>query len=167
MKLDLLPITAALADAIAHADTVTFAGRTLVLGKSAARTRELVNDNLTWLATAPHDETFTGFLAVESESGNAFGVCSYVGLPSDQGDIEIAYGTFPLHEGRGVATAMAAALIERARLSGRVQTITANTLRAENASVRVLKKLGFRHAGEVMDRDEGAVWHWRLELEQP
>jgi RimJ/RimL family protein N-acetyltransferase len=163
-ELMLIPITAPLADEIAHMDRADYAGMTLILGESATRIRELVLDNLNWLATAPHDQTFTGFLAAERESGIVVGACSYVGLPSPEGEIEIAYGTLPLHEGRGVATAMAAALVERARLSARVRIVTANTLREGNASVRILRKLGFRFAGETEDRDEGTVWHWRLDL---
>ena len=162
--LTLIAITSALAEAIAGVVVARYGSMTLVLGESAPRIGELVDDNLKWLATVDHDETFTGFLAAECDSGIVVGVCSFVRMPSPEGEIEIAYGTLPLHEGRGVATAMAASLVERARGSGRVRVVAANTLRENNASVRILRRLGFRFAGDAEDRDEGTVWHWQLEL---
>ncbi len=38
--------------------------------------------------------------------------------------------------------------------------VTAQTLPEENASTRVLRKLGFVLKGSVIDPGEGTVWEW-------
>jgi RimJ/RimL family protein N-acetyltransferase len=38
--------------------------------------------------------------------------------------------------------------------------VTAQTLPEENASMRVLRKLGFVLKGSVIDREDGTVWKW-------
>jgi RimJ/RimL family protein N-acetyltransferase len=88
------------------------------------------------------------------------GTCAFKGPPDGQGEVEVAYFTFPTHEGRGYATAMARALCDRAAASAGVRCVRAHTLPERNASVRVLEKLGFRRAGDVQDPEDGPVWRW-------
>lgn len=80
--------------------------------------------------------------------------------PPRAGAVELAYFTFPEHEGRGVGTATAAELLRLARAATPVPRITARTLREESASTRILAKLGFRLVGTVADPDDGPVWEW-------
>jgi RimJ/RimL family protein N-acetyltransferase len=75
--------------------------------------------------------------------------------------VEIAYFTFPAFEGRGFATAMAAALVERAWAAG-AAAVVAHTLPTPNASNHLLGKLGFQLAGTVEDPEDGAVWRWAI-----
>lgn len=56
---------------------------------------------------------------------------------------------------------MTAALVEIARRGPGVQ---AHTLGEENASTRVLARLGFRLHGPVDDPEEGTVWRRALDL---
>jgi RimJ/RimL family protein N-acetyltransferase len=76
--------------------------------------------------------------------------------------VEIAYFTFPGNEGRGIATRMASELVAIARQNG-VRAVKAQTLPRENASTRILEKLGFSKAGSVRHPEDGEVWEWRLE----
>jgi [ribosomal protein S5]-alanine N-acetyltransferase len=101
-----------------------------------------------------------GYLAVDTETRTVVGTCAFKGPPDANGVVEVAYFTFPAHEGCGYATAMLAALRERAAARPEVQVLRAHTLRERNASVRVLEKLGFRWAGEVQDPEDGPVWRW-------
>ena len=71
--------------------------------------------------------------------------------------------TFPAQEGRGHATAMAAALVDIAAAAGASLAI-AHTLPEENASTGALRRNGFIHAGEVMDPEDGLVWRWDKRL---
>lgn len=104
-----------------------------------------------------------GYLVVEEVTQETVGVCSFKGPPVD-GALEIAYYTFPGHERRGIATEMARFLVERARQLPKVKSVIAHTLPEENASTRILEKLGFTFTAE--DRDGTAtVWRWALELE--
>lgn len=83
--------------------------------------------------------------------------------PPQQGEVEIAYFTAPEFEGRGYAGQTARLLIEWARAVDPRLTITAETLMKENASVRILRRLGFEQTDIRVDPDEGVdVWHWKL-----
>jgi RimJ/RimL family protein N-acetyltransferase len=102
---------------------------------------------------------WTGYVAVRE--GVVVGTCAFKSAPRDD-RVEIAYSTMPSHEGRGIATAMARALIEIARVRLPEVTITAQTLPEENASTAILRKLGFAHAGLVHTTEDGDVWEWHL-----
>lgn len=100
-----------------------------------------------------------GYLALcDSE---VVGTCAFPAAPR-AGRVEIAYFTFPSFEGRGIATAMAGALIALARTAQPAIEIFAHTRAEPNASNRVLQNLGFTLAGTLDHPEEGAVWEWRL-----
>jgi [ribosomal protein S5]-alanine N-acetyltransferase len=90
------------------------------------------------------------------------GVCGYTGPPNAQGVVEIAYGTAPSFRGQGLAKWAAAELIRRAFHDTRVRVICAQTLPEENASTRVLRKVGLTFVGLGEDADVGTVWRWEL-----
>ena len=79
-----------------------------------------------------------GYLGFEDR--DCVGTCAFTGPPR-LGVVEIAYFTFPGHEGRGVATRMAEGLVSMARMSAPEVSVTAHTLRLENASTRTSKYL--------------------------
>ncbi len=91
------------------------------------------------------------------------GVCAFKDHPNADGIVEIAYFTYPPYEERGIATAMARALIAIARSQPNAPQVIAHTLPERNASTRVLEKNGLRFAGEVMDPEDGRVWRWELD----
>lgn len=100
-----------------------------------------------------------GYLAFEH--GVCVGTCAFTGPPVD-GRVEIAYFTFPPHEGRGVATRMAQALISLSTAADATVLVTAHTLPEDNASTTVLKRLGFQLAGSVVHPEDGTVWDWHF-----
>jgi RimJ/RimL family protein N-acetyltransferase len=57
---------------------------------------------------------------------------------------------------------MARLLIELAWREREVRIIRAHTLREENASVRILRRLGFSFIGTIEDPEDGPVWRWDL-----
>lgn len=91
--------------------------------------------------------------------GTPVGTCGFKSPPRD-GRVEIAYFTFPEAEGRGIATAMAAALLAIARQFPVI--VAAQTPPERNASHRVLEKLGFKHLETVIHPEDGSVYEWRL-----
>jgi RimJ/RimL family protein N-acetyltransferase len=111
-------------------------------------------------------EPWVGYLARRGADGAVVGTCAFTGQPSGaEGCVEIAYFTFPGHEGRGLATAMARALVRIARDAAGVGEVVAHTLPGEEgASARVLRRLGFRVAAPVRDAEHGEVWRWSLPL---
>jgi RimJ/RimL family protein N-acetyltransferase len=101
-----------------------------------------------------------GFAVVHRESRSVIGSAGFKGPPDEDGMVEIAYGIVPVHQGQGLATEAAAALVAFAVGSGRVRVVRAHTLPTSNASTRVLAKCGFSPTGEVMDPEDGRVWRW-------
>ena len=121
-----------------------------------ARLVELVGMTLALGLAAP----WCGYLAYERET--AVGTCAFVRAPVD-GAVEISYYTLPELEGRGLATEMARQLNAIARENG-ARLVYALTLCEDNASTRILQKLGLARAGEAVDDDAGTVWRWELRL---
>lgn len=102
---------------------------------------------------------WVGYLAVEG--GACVGTCAFK-TPPRKNRVEIAYFTFPEYEGRGIATRMAALLVEIAFRETPGITVVAQTLPEENASTTVLRKNGFRLVGELEHPEDGTVWEWHL-----
>ena len=121
--------------------------------------REILEQTASLYAAEGYAKPWVGYLA--REDGACIGFCAFKTPPED-GAVEIAYATMPGHEGKGVATRMAAAVIEIARDERPKITIRAQTLPEENASTAILKKLGFALVGDVTHPEDGLVWEWRL-----
>lgn len=85
----------------------------------------------------------------------------FVGPPQD-GVVEIGYELAPAFRGRGLGTAAARALVEKARSTGVVTKVIANTLAHDNPSTGVLRRLGFGRTRELLDPEEGPIWRWEL-----
>ena len=103
-----------------------------------------------------------GYLARDPASNMLVGTCSFVGPPKD-GEVEIAYFTFPGAEGRGWGGGMAAALTALAFEDPAIGRVIAHTLKQEGASTRILRRLGYGLMGDAIDADEGPVWRWALD----
>ncbi|MEQ1929749.1 MAG: GNAT family N-acetyltransferase [Parvularculaceae bacterium] len=106
-----------------------------------------------------YEAPWISYVGVEGD--RAVGLGAFKSAPRE-GRVEIAYMTAPQHEGRGVATAIARELIALARRADPQIDILAQTLREENASVAILRKLGFDLTGDVLHPEDGWVWEWRL-----
>lgn len=102
---------------------------------------------------------WTGYAAFTSD-GQSVGACGYKSAPTQKKEVEIAYMTFPEHEKRGYGTAMSRSLFEIDVASKKVDRVIAQTLREENASVRICRRLDFSFEGEVLDPEDGLVWRW-------
>jgi RimJ/RimL family protein N-acetyltransferase len=118
---------------------------------------EILAQTIDLLARDPRPSPWGSYLALEA--GTAVGICAFKSAPDPKGVVEIAYMTFPACEGRGHATAMAAALSRIAFAAGSPLVI-AHSLPQENASTRALRRNGFRFAGETIDPEDGPVWRW-------
>lgn len=102
---------------------------------------------------------WVAYVAVENDV--AVGVCAFKGAPKNNA-VEIAYGTHPEHEGRGVATRVVQELVRLARATDPQVRILAQTLPKHNASTRVLQKCGFAQVRDAHDDEVGRVWEWEL-----
>ena len=118
--------------------------------------REILSQTIELLARDPRPDPW-GSYVVELD-GQPVGVGAFKSAPAESGEVEIAYMTCPAFEGRGHATAMAAALVRIAEAAG--ARPIALTLPEENASNKALRRNGFIYAGEVIDPEDGLVWRW-------
>ena len=120
--------------------------------------------SLQWLeqlrAARGADPWTFGFAMLHQESGQVIGSASFKGPPNRIGVVEVAYAVVPAFEGKGCATAATRELVAFAFNDSRVHLIRAHTLPKNNASTRVLTKNGFTKLGEVVDPEDGRVWHW-------
>jgi RimJ/RimL family protein N-acetyltransferase len=126
---------------------LTVAGIAATVAEATARMYQVTGYKPPW----------TGYLALSGEQ--VVGTCAFKAAPSD-GAVEIAYFTFPGHEGQGIATAMTRQLIDIAFAADRSLKIIAHTPPERNASSAVLKKLGFLLLGDYEDPVSGTVWEW-------
>jgi RimJ/RimL family protein N-acetyltransferase len=125
----------------------------------AAVVAQTIQATLDLYARRGYQPPWIGHLALED--GLSVGGCGFAGPPA-AAEVEIAYFTFPGHEGRGVATRMAHTLLRQTRRAAADAGIRfiAHTLPQEGASTRILRKLGFMLYGEVMHPEDGVVWKW-------
>jgi RimJ/RimL family protein N-acetyltransferase len=121
------------------------------VGQSAIESTVQLYSKVGWI------QPWIGYLAFED--GTCVGTCAFPSAPRNN-VVEIAYFTFPGNDGRGVATRMAALLISLAKASAPNVVVTAHTLPEENASTRVLRKLGFVLDGLRIHEEDGLIWVW-------
>jgi [ribosomal protein S5]-alanine N-acetyltransferase len=103
-------------------------------------------------------DPWVGYIALDD--GRAVGGGAFVGAPQDR-LVEIAYFTLKDEERKGYAGNTARGLMDIARRSDPLVRLKAFTLMQENASTRILTRLGFKVIGTAQDPDAGEVWEWR------
>jgi RimJ/RimL family protein N-acetyltransferase len=95
------------------------------------------------------------FALVERETGGVLGVAGLNREAPDQA--ELHYWIRSDHAGRGLTTEACRALIDWARASLQLSTVTLWAGRENHASRRVAQKLGFKHLGPLDRRPEGGL----------
>jgi RimJ/RimL family protein N-acetyltransferase len=136
------------------------------LEEMADLARDVVQQGAALLRAYPRHPYFGAYLAADDETGQVVGTCAYKTGPNSDGEIEIAYNTFPPFEGRGYASAMTTVLVIMAEAVPAVRRVIAHTLPEANASSRVLEKNSFRNAGTVTDPEDGEVRRWEKYLDR-
>jgi [ribosomal protein S5]-alanine N-acetyltransferase len=121
--------------------------------------REVCEQILALMARTGAAMPWGGYL-IEA-AGAIVGTCAFKAPPS-AGRIEIAYFTFPGHEGHGYASRAAGFLIDTARANDPKLVIVAQTLPEENASTAILRKHRFTRTAEIYHPEDGRIWEWEL-----
>ena len=88
-------------------------------------------------------------------AGEVVGSAGFVGRPNERGEVELGYGILGGHRNRGYATEAARALVAWALAQPNVQQVVARSELSNDASNRVLEKLGLTRV-----RAEGGVARW-------
>lgn len=137
-------------EALAQRMTAAFSG-------DVKPVRDLLAMMIAHLERTGASQPWGTYLATEAH--RAIGTCAFK-TPLDSAQaVEIAYMTFPLFEGQGVATRMIREITQLAFDNG-AELVFANTLPEENASNHALRRNGFAFAGEHLDPEDGRVWRW-------
>ena len=116
------------------------------------------------LKTNPEEAPWWMWLAVLADENLLVGQCGYKGPPIN-GMVEFGYGVISSRRGIGLATEIAAVLIDHAFSFPDITHVIAHTLAEENASVKVLRKCGLQFVSEINDPEDGLIWQWRLDKE--
>jgi RimJ/RimL family protein N-acetyltransferase len=119
--------------------------------------RALLELTKAFLEANPRSDPWGSYIAYDAT--HAVGTCAYKSAPDGCGAVEIAYSTFPAHEGQGYAKCLISLLVGLAFRSGATR-VFAHTLPETNASNSALKSQGFVFRGEVLDPEDGQVWRW-------
>lgn len=109
--------------------------------------------------------TWGSYFIIEKADKQLLGTCGFKGSPDsgeEKGVVEIGYEINENYRLRGLATEAARCLVTFAFQDARVNIVSAHTLAKETPSVFVLKKLGFRFAGQFFDPDDGDIWRWEV-----
>ncbi len=94
--------------------------------------------------------------------GQLVAAAAFKGKPVDN-KVEIAYGTFPQYQNKGIGTRIADTLVKLALKTDPLVRVTAQTLMEENYSTKILRKNNFVIIGTAIDEDEGEVWEWEYQ----
>ena len=125
--------------------------------------REILAQTCDLLTRDPRPDPWGSYVVHLNE--RPIGIAAFKSAPNADGEVEIAYMTFPAFEGRGHATRTIAALVAVAEAAG--ANPIAHTLPEENASNKALRRNGFAYAGEIMDPEDGLVWRWERQRDAP
>lgn len=122
---------------------------------------EILNVYKSYYPKTGYDFPWIGYFILHD--GQAVGTCGFTRRPFNN-RVEIAYYTFPAHEGNGIATWACKELTRIAKEHKPEVLVTAKTAPEENASTAILRKNGFRQNGIVQDDEIGSAWLWILEI---
>ncbi len=111
------------------------------------------------------DEQWWSYLPVYKADNRLIGSCGYLGLPDENGLVEIGYEITSAYRSKGLATEAAKVLVEHAFNSGKVTIVQAHTMGVENPSVAVLKKCGMHFVKEIIHPEDGLLWQWQVKKE--
>jgi ribosomal-protein-alanine N-acetyltransferase len=111
-----------------------------------------------WLYDSEY-ETFKHFFAVnEKESGKMIGVCGVGGIDYDRSENEVFYHIGKDYWGKGYATEAAEAMLQYAFEQLDLSKIIGAVHPDNNASNRIMEKIGLKRTGTISGLDEGYAY---------
>ncbi|HLN60671.1 MAG TPA: GNAT family N-acetyltransferase [Symbiobacteriaceae bacterium] len=113
------------------------------------------------LAQNPASACWGIWFMVRREDQTVVGDIGFKGPPDERGRVDMGYGVLPACRRQGYASEAARALVDWAFRQGGVQTVTADCLAANAASVRVLEKVGMTRLGTTV-APEGVLVQWEI-----
>jgi GrpB-like predicted nucleotidyltransferase (UPF0157 family)/GNAT superfamily N-acetyltransferase len=103
------------------------------------------------LAEADHPWV-TYWLIIPKEIPVGIGLAGFKGYPNQRGEVEIGYGIHSNYQNKGYMTETVSMLLNWALAQPECTAVTAETLTGNQASIRVLEKVGMRLTGKENGR---------------
>ena len=119
------------------------------------RAKWLWNLRLTQVEADPKAAAWITRAVVAEPDGVVIGYAGYHGPPDDRGMVEVGYTVDPGHRRRGYATAILAALLERAAAEPDVAVVRASISPDNVASLATIARFGFTQIGDQWDEEDG------------
>ena len=153
VELSQAAMTALLADdlATAVAETGVELGPLFV----GDRAKWLWNYRLKQLETEPEAAAWIARIVVAEPEDVVVGYAGFHGPPDADGMVEVGYTVDPAYQRQGYATAMLAALLERAEREPDVRVVRASISPDNVASLATVAKFGFVQVGDQWDDEDG------------
>jgi ribosomal-protein-alanine N-acetyltransferase len=164
-RLRLIPFTRKHYDVILENDNVAL-GKLLEVDTPESWTqfkdaREAVPALIGFFEALNGDLAWGSYFIVLKNEHKLIGSCGFKGKPDFDNYVEIGYEVHPRFQSRGVGSEAAKSLVDFA-FTKNIDGVKAHTLREENNSVHILRKLGFMFQGEIELMGEGPLWYWIL-----
>ena len=102
------------------------------------------------------------YFPIHKQDNLLIGSCCYKGKPLLNSAVEIGYEIIPEYRNKGYTTEIVEKLITNAFMYNFVLTVNAHTVPEENASTKILHKLGFSKIVEINDPVDSLIWKWEL-----
>ncbi len=143
-RLRLVPATKEMINAAFHRDLKTFAQWGFYPGDAWPDTDTLgiIPKVLQSLKAHNGPTGFETWLIIKTSDGAIIGDAGFKAPPRQDGVVDLGYSLIAAERGNGYATEAAAALVQWAFCQPSVQAVSALCLISNNASIRVLRKLG-------------------------
>lgn len=100
---------------------------------------------------------FTLWTVINKEENRAVADICFQGEPNEQGEVEIGYGTYEQHQGKGYMSEAVKGILAWAAKQTKINAVTASTDKTNVASYTVLEKNDFIKVGESKDQ-----FNWRI-----
>jgi [ribosomal protein S5]-alanine N-acetyltransferase len=114
----------------------------------------------------PPTNDWNGFFFIDQKNIALVGNGGFYGPPDDLGAVEIGYEIASEYWNRGFATEAVQAMINFAFAHEEVRIVRAHTLAEQNASNRVLQKVGMKFVAEIDGFEQGKTWRWQISRDE-
>lgn len=121
-----------------------------------------LNYTLIKINSDPKEMGWWMYFPILKAENKLIGSGGFKGPPEEAGIVEIGYEINKNYRHQGLATEFAKGLIEHAFSNDQVQEVIAHTLAHNNASTKVLRKVGMKKIAELFDGEDGQVWKWSI-----
>ena len=109
----------------------------------------------------PHFFGWLAWYGVVLQARTLVGSVGFKGIP-EHGRVELGYSVLEAHQNMGYASEMVRALVDWAHAQGQVDTVVANAVATNGASIRVLTRNGFAQVGGLNEYNELAFENVKL-----